>query len=390
MFAQSASHGIGGDPLKWGYACTLTAGSVLPVSRKGSIYMVDGSGTINRLTPLPKGAVVDLHFNAAPTLVHSTLLLLPGSANVTVDAGSVARFISLGNGVWRCAALDTTYGRQLAAAVSASAARTTLGLASVPREVLTAARTYYVRTDGSDSNNGLANTSGGAFLTIQKAINIVSALDIGTYTVTIQVGAGTYTAGVSVTAPWVGSGTVEIVGDTTTPTNCVISTTSAHCVTVSNAARISIKGFRLQTTTAGSCINASSYGSVTLTGNMNFHTCANFHLLAYGGTITSVGGNSYTITGNAAAHLYSAGTGSKLEVISNTVTLTGTLTFSVAFAQAEALSTILSYYSTFSGGTVTGTRYAAITNSIINTGGGGASHYPGSVGGTTGSGGIYI
>lgn len=103
MFAQSASHGIGGDPLKWGYACTLTAGSVLPVSRKGSIYMVDGSGTINRLTPLPKGAVVDLHFNAAPTLVHSTLLLLPGSANVTVDAGSVARFISLGNGVWRCA-----------------------------------------------------------------------------------------------------------------------------------------------------------------------------------------------------------------------------------------------------------------------------------------------
>ena len=109
MFAQSASHGIGGDPLKWGYACTLTAGSVLPVSRKGSIYMVDGSGTINRLTPLPKGAVVDLHFNAAPTLVHSTLLLLPGSANVTVDAGSVARFISLGNGVWRCAALDTTY-----------------------------------------------------------------------------------------------------------------------------------------------------------------------------------------------------------------------------------------------------------------------------------------
>ena len=268
--------------------------------------------------------------------------------------------------------------------------RTNLGILGVPREVLTANRTYYVRTDGSDSNDGLANTAGGAFLTIQKAINIVSALDIGTYTVTMQVGAGTYTAGVSVTAPWVGSGTVEIVGDTTTPTNCVISTTSAHCVTVSNAARISIKGFRLQTTTVGSCIIASSYGSVTLTGNMNFHTCANFHLLAYGGTITSVGGNSYTITGNAAAHLYSAGTGSKLAVTSNTVTLTGTLTFSIAFAQAETLSVILSYYSTFSGGTVTGTRYAAITNSIINTGGGGASHYPGSVGGATGSGGIYV
>ena len=73
--------------------------------------------------------------------------------------------------------------------------RTNLGILGVPREVLTANRTYYVRTDGSDSNDGLANTAGGAFLTIQKAINIVSALDIGTYTVTMQVGAGTYTAG---------------------------------------------------------------------------------------------------------------------------------------------------------------------------------------------------
>lgn len=159
MFAQSASHGIGGDPLKWGYACTLTAGSVLPVSRKGSIYMVDGSGTINRLTPLPKGAVVDLHFNAAPTLVHSTLLLLPGSANVAVDAGSVARFISLGNGVWRCAALDTTYGRQLAAATSASVARAALELTSPIGGMVN----RILNPCGQIAQAGLASTADGAY-----------------------------------------------------------------------------------------------------------------------------------------------------------------------------------------------------------------------------------
>ena len=61
------------------------------------------------------------------------------------------------------------------------------------RELLTANRTYYVRTDGSDGNTGLANTSGGAFLTIQKAIDTAAALDLSVYNVTIQLADGTYT-----------------------------------------------------------------------------------------------------------------------------------------------------------------------------------------------------
>ena len=74
------------------------------------------------------------------------------------------------------------------------------------RPRLTANRTYYVRTDGSDSNDGLTDLPGGAFLTIQKAVEAVAALDLSTYNVTIQVGAGTYPGTITLTGPFVGTG----------------------------------------------------------------------------------------------------------------------------------------------------------------------------------------
>ena len=391
MFAQSASHGIGGDPLKWGYACTLTAGSVLPVSRKGSIYMVDGSGTINRLTPLPKGAVVDLHFNAAPTLVHSTLLLLPGSANITVDAGSVARFISLGNGVWRCVALDTTYGRQLAAAVSASAARTALGLASIPREVLTAARTYYVRTDGSDSNNGLANTSGGAFLTIQKAIDVAAALDLSIYDVTIQVGAGTYSSVGNELKSIVGAGKIIIVGDETTPANVTVTqtgspTNSQGCFYAFGVKGVySLRGMKLTSaTTPGYGINISG-GSRVEFQNIDFGAITTYHVRAVDGATLEVTGN-YTISGGAVGHVVASS--STVRCQSRTITLSGTPAFSGQFANATAVGYYIASGLTFSG-SATGPRYSATLNGVVNTAGGGASYFPGDSAGSTATGGQY-
>lgn len=63
-----------------------------------------------------------------------------------------------------------------------------------PRDRLTADRTYYVRTDGSDSNTGLTNTSGGAFLTFRKCLNLVAYnLDLAGYNVLFRVQGGTYT-----------------------------------------------------------------------------------------------------------------------------------------------------------------------------------------------------
>lgn len=62
------------------------------------------------------------------------------------------------------------------------------------------AATYYVRTDGSDSNAGTANTSGGAWLTVQKAANTITAGDTvlvqsGTYSETVTVDSGDGSSG---------------------------------------------------------------------------------------------------------------------------------------------------------------------------------------------------
>lgn len=68
-------------------------------------------------------------------------------------------------------------------------------LTTTPQQT-TAALTYYVRTDGNDANTGLANTAGGAFKTIQKAINSVPKhVD---HLVNIYVAAGTYVEDVTI------------------------------------------------------------------------------------------------------------------------------------------------------------------------------------------------
>src|SRR5262245_35229457 len=103
--------------------------------------------------------------------------------------------------------------------------------ASDVREALTANRTYYVRTDGSDVNTGLANTAAGAFLTIQKAVDTISAsLDLNGFTVTVQVADGTYTGAVALknVVGFRTSGDLVIQGNAGSPTNVVVSPTGGN------------------------------------------------------------------------------------------------------------------------------------------------------------------
>lgn len=252
------------------------------------------------------------------------------------------------------------------------------------RTTLSAARTYYVRTDGSDSNDGLTNSSGGAFLTIQKAMDVIAALDCSTYSVTVQVGTGTYT-GTVVLPRVLGSGTMTLTGDTTTPSNVVISVTSANAITGVDCGRWTVQGFKITATTAGSAIYASTGATISL-GKMEFGACAYYHVQAAdGGKINFT--VSYSMSGNSTSHWRADQTGVIETTDSITITLTGTPAFT-AFCWAVDEGYVNANSLTFSG-SATGSRYTVSGNATIYTNGGGASYLPGNSAGSSANGGVY-
>jgi hypothetical protein len=265
------------------------------------------------------------------------------------------------------------------------------------RERLVANRTYYVRTDGSDSNNGLANTSGGAFLTIQYALDqIVSRLDFGGYTVTVKVADGTYTAGLTMSGPWTGGGALIIEGNTTTKANCFIDlATNAVPFQISATlpGSLTIRGFRLRNAgTSNALIRHSGRGTVTISsiefaGNASGGFSGQLRCDEAGARI--IVASDIAITGGGSCWLQ-ANSGGRIQFFGQTIVVTGTLAFSWMFAVATGISEIgVGVTFDISAATVTGTRYSVTQNSLINTSGGGASFFPGSVAGSTSTGGIY-
>lgn len=284
----------------------------------------------------------------------------------------------------------STYDNAGGYAVAVNEAQDGLEFTPAPtyvREKLTADRTYYVRTDGSDSNNGLSNTAGGAFLTIQHAVDVVAALDISIYDVTIQVGSGTYSESVVVNGPWVGSGIVTLTGDTTTPTNVVISINDAsNCVTVTGGGRLNISGFQLVNGTFGYALASQFSSFLSVVGNMDFSTAATGHIYVTRNGVAFISTN-YTISGGTGFHI-GVDLGGQCIVGAATHTLTGTPAFSVAFAYGTVLGGLIHSGVTFSG-SATGERYKLSANAAIQTFGGGANYFPGNAAGSTSTGGQY-
>lgn len=255
------------------------------------------------------------------------------------------------------------------------------------REILSTNRTYYVRTDGSDSNNGLANTSGGAFLTIQKAVDVIAnTLDLKTYNVTVSIGTGTFTGAITLRS-LVGSGYVTIKGGTADLTSTVISTTSADCFGGYYTGLYKLEYIKLQTTTAGNCINLQTSGHISFQ-NIAFGACAGRHMVSNGANTRITATGNYTINGSCG--LYHIGVfngGTYTSSAAYTVTISGTPALGT-YALCNTCSNAYFGQATYSG-SATGARYNITLNGVVNTSGQATTWLPGNTVGTTATGGQY-
>ncbi|WP_340034044.1 hypothetical protein [Paenibacillus sp. FSL H3-0302] len=121
----------------------------------------------------------------------------------------------------------------------------------------TADITYYVRTDGSDSNNGLANTAAGAFKTITKAISFIP--QIVNHAVTVNVAAGTYSEVISLSG-YSGGGSITIQGDTVASSSRTIQAIAI----INNSLRTALNGLNCNASnTNGVSISKSVYVEIS-------------------------------------------------------------------------------------------------------------------------------
>lgn len=275
---------------------------------------------------------------------------------------------------------------------AASVAGTNTG-DQVIREVLTASRTYYVRTDGHDTASGLNDTSNattGAFLTIQHAVDIVSTLDISTYVVTIKVADGTYTEAVILKTCTGGLslGSVIIEGNTATPAN-VIVTHSGYCFLADNIPTIWVlKGFKTIVTAGvgNACVQASN-GSIIWLYNWDFNSSTGSHIVV-GADSELVMYSNFSISGGAISFAYCYN-GGVLFCRNFTATLSNTPAFTTAFLYGKNNALFYADGMTFAGTGATGSRFSLISGSVIYTNNDVAGingYLPGNANGTLGAG----
>jgi len=215
--------------------------------------------------------------------------------------------------------------------ISPATFRTNIGAAaaSTTRLGVPGGRTYYVRTDGSDANTGLVNNAGGAFRTIQRAINAAYSIDAMGSVMQIQVADGTYTGPVNIYGELVGAfdngdQPLRIYGNETTPANVVINTTNQDAVRIGDKATVLLAGFSIGTTGSGNALFATNFAQIQHR-NCRFIACAGEMIATTGKAFVQAIGPT-TVAGNAVSFVH-ATNNSTVSFSSQTITFSGSPVF---------------------------------------------------------------
>lgn len=263
--------------------------------------------------------------------------------------------------------------------------------AGLARTRLNGNTSFYVSTTGSDST-GTGLSSGSPWLTMQHAYNTIqNNYDLNGYQATIQLADGTYSQAFNPSGSVVGQTSVSglvLNGNSITPTNVVINASSgAACVEADFDATLVVQNLQVQGVNGLS----SLHGAKIFASAVTFGLITGIGLNALEDGNIEIAGNC-KISGSMAVFA-SATTGGQIllstPTTSVTITLTGTPAFSGAFAETSDFGLISAPHNTFTG-SATGVRYTVGAGGGINTGGGGASYFPGSSAGSVMSPGYYV
>lgn len=227
----------------------------------------------------------------------------------------------------------------------------------------------------------------GPFKTIGKAMLAAFGYAPSQFMITIQVAAGTYNE--VVTTPATAGPNVTING--ASASSVIVSSGATASITVQGPNSLTVENLTIQNSgnsnthgfvaTNGATMFTSNCGSNGITGSV-------FSAVA-GGTIFP---GNHTFNGSCYSCFEAANNGT---IYFEAGTFTYSTSISVSFATVMAQTGVVTYNANFSAptfvnpGFVSGQKYDALLNGVINFGGLGISFLPGTVAGTSSTGGQY-
>lgn len=250
--------------------------------------------------------------------------------------------------------------------------------------------------DGTSA--AISGVMGGPFKTIQKALATMTKYNLGGWTFTIHVADGTYTNTSAIIFPLPnGSGYVHVVGNVSNPSAVsIFNTTTGSCFNLLNGGHYGVDGFAFRAT-AGTPSDAGNgvwtgYGTNLSLGRNSWGPVPGAHMNIGAGSTCGIGGETIITGAPASAHIITNADAGCFTNPSNPQNLTITAPITVTdFVDVSDGAILWAVYGTITGaGSVTGAKYGARGNGVINTFGRGVSYLPGSTAGSVNTGGQYL